>query len=61
LDPFAGGGTTLKVAERLGRKWIGIELNPEYIELAETRLHKCADAHTCKAYFENRRKIKIKS
>jgi site-specific DNA-methyltransferase (cytosine-N4-specific) len=61
LDPFAGGGTTLKVAERLSRKWIGIELNPEYIKLAETRLHKCADAHTCKAYFENRRKTKIKS
>jgi DNA modification methylase len=37
LDPFFGSGTTGWVAQRLGRKWIGIELNPEYIELAEKR------------------------
>lgn len=38
LDPFAGAGTTLYVAEQLGRNSIGIELNPEYIEIAKTRL-----------------------
>ena len=38
LDPFMGSGTTLKVARDLGRKGIGIELNPEYIELAEKRI-----------------------
>ena len=37
LDPFFGSGTTGWVAQRLGRKWIGIELNPEYIKIAERR------------------------
>ena len=38
LDIFAGSGTTLQVARRLGCKAIGIELNPEYISLAMKRL-----------------------
>lgn len=38
LDPFFGAGTTGLVAERLGRKWIGIELNPAYAEIAEARI-----------------------
>lgn len=38
LDPFLGSGTTLLVAEQLGRKSVGIELNPEYVKLAEERL-----------------------
>ena len=37
LDPFFGSGTTGWVAQRLKRKWIGIELNPEYIKIAEKR------------------------
>lgn len=37
LDPFFGSGTTGEVAERLGRQWIGIELNPEYGKLAARR------------------------
>lgn len=37
LDPFFGSGTTGMVAESLARKWIGIELNPQYIELARKR------------------------
>ena len=38
LDPFAGSGTTLMVALRLGRDAIGIELSPEYVKLAENRI-----------------------
>ena len=38
LDPFAGSGTTLLVAERLGRDSVGIELNPEYVAIAERRI-----------------------
>ena len=38
LDPIIGSGTTAVVANRLNRKWIGIELNPEYTKLAEMRI-----------------------
>ena len=40
LDPFAGAGTTLKVARDLGCKGIGIELNPEYIEIIKGRMEQ---------------------
>lgn len=38
LDPFFGSGTVGIVAQELGRRYLGIELNPEYAALAETRL-----------------------
>jgi len=38
LDPMAGSGTTCVVARKLGRKFIGIELNPSYVEIAKKRL-----------------------
>jgi len=38
LDPFAGSGTTLLVARKLGRNAIGIELSAEYVEMAKRRL-----------------------
>jgi DNA modification methylase len=39
LDPFAGAGTTGFVAEKLGRNFIGIELNPDYVAIAEKRIN----------------------
>jgi site-specific DNA-methyltransferase (adenine-specific) len=38
LDPFVGSGTTAAAARKLNRQFIGIELNPEYVKLAEKRL-----------------------
>jgi site-specific DNA-methyltransferase (cytosine-N4-specific) len=40
LDPFIGSGTVALVARRLGRRSIGIELNPEYAELCARRLQQ---------------------
>lgn len=37
LDPFFGSGTVGKVAERLGRAWIGCELNPKYVEIGKKK------------------------
>lgn len=37
FDPFFGSGTTGEVAQRLGRQWIGIELNPAYEPLQKKR------------------------
>jgi DNA modification methylase len=38
LDPFLGSGTTALVADQLGRNAVGIELNPEYAEMARRRI-----------------------
>ena len=38
LDPFFGAGTTGKVARRLGRDYIGIEINPVYADMAQRRI-----------------------
>jgi site-specific DNA-methyltransferase (adenine-specific) len=38
LDPFLGAGTTALVAAALGRRAVGIELNPAYVEIARRRL-----------------------
>jgi DNA modification methylase len=38
LDIFIGSGTTAVVAKKLKRNWLGIELNPEYIKIAEARI-----------------------
>jgi modification methylase len=40
LDPFFGTGTTGAVAEKLGRRWIGIERDPDYAKAAEERIAK---------------------
>jgi len=38
LDPFAGSGTVGAVCRRLARRFVGVELNPAYIKLAQDRL-----------------------
>jgi DNA modification methylase len=38
LDPFTGSGTVAVVSLRLGRSFVGVELNPEYAEIAEKRI-----------------------
>lgn len=38
LDPFAGSGTTLVAAKELGRKYVGVEITPEYIDIIQKRL-----------------------
>ncbi len=40
LDPFMGSGTTGLAAQEQGRNYVGIDLNPEYIEIAERRLQQ---------------------
>lgn len=44
LDPFMGAGTTALVAKKLGRRYTGIEINPEYIAMAEKRINSVPDS-----------------
>jgi DNA modification methylase len=43
LDPFVGGGTTVAVAERLKRNWLGIDQSVQAIKVSEMRLQKQQD------------------
>jgi site-specific DNA-methyltransferase (adenine-specific) len=43
LDPFTGSGTSLVSAEILGRRWIGIELSSNYVEVAKKRVQHFVD------------------
>lgn len=38
LDPFSGSGTTAEMARNLGRRYIGLEVNPEYVEISRKRM-----------------------
>ncbi len=46
LDPFAGSGTTLVVARRLQRRFLGIELSPSYCQAISERLRQTAKVHS---------------
>jgi len=50
FDPFLGSGTTSVVAKKLGRKYCGVELNPEYACWAEKRLEKAETETTIQGY-----------
>ncbi|MEN1679331.1 MAG: DNA methyltransferase [Planctomycetota bacterium] len=43
LDPFAGSGTTLAVAKKLGRRWLGVELSEDYARMASERLEAAGE------------------
>jgi len=43
LDPFVGGGTTIAVAEKLHRRWIGIDQSVQAVKVTEMRLHNQMD------------------
>ena len=46
LDPFSGAGTTGVVAVQHGRRYIGIELNPDYLEMSRKRIQETRDGIT---------------
>ena len=46
IDPFVGGGTTIAVADRLNRQWIGIDQSPMAVKVTEFRLQKQTDLFT---------------
>jgi DNA modification methylase len=45
LDPFAGSGTTGVVAKKFGRRFIGIEINPEYQRMATKRISEACEEY----------------
>jgi len=44
LDPFMGTGTTIVAAAKWGRNSIGVELDPQYFESAEKRIHNATNS-----------------
>jgi len=58
LDPFSGSGTSGIVAAEHGRSYIGIELNPEYAALSETRIKQERVSITTKKYRESAVELK---
>ncbi len=51
LDPFTGSGTTGAVALQLGRRFVGIELKSEYVELATKRINEAKEQPTFLRFF----------
>ncbi|MFL2660196.1 MAG: site-specific DNA-methyltransferase [Alphaproteobacteria bacterium] len=61
LDPFSGTGTTCAVAKKMGRQYIGIEQDKNYIENAEKRLSEitATDPKTLEVTVEKRKEVRI--
>lgn len=53
LDPFAGTGTTLVVAEQLGRKSIGIEIDPGNVKCIENRLEHISKSDNITRFYKD--------
>ena len=49
LDPFLGSGTTAVAANALGRDWVGIELNPDFVDLANQRIAEASSSEATTA------------
>ena len=60
LDPFAGSGTTLRVAQVLNRNCIGFELNEDYIKIIENRLQKPFQGFDSVDERKNRKPLNLK-
>ncbi|MDR3351006.1 MAG: site-specific DNA-methyltransferase [Prevotellaceae bacterium] len=60
LDPFMGGGTTIAVADKLNRKWIGIDQSVQAVKVTELRLHQQTDLFVSIYSSENVETIKLK-
>ncbi len=54
LDPFAGSGSTLDAANRMGRQWVGIELDPEFHAMATARMRRAEVLSPVEAFEEGR-------
>lgn len=50
LDPFVGSGTSAVVAEKLGRRWCGIDINAEYLCWARKRVYAAQQSLTIQGY-----------
>ena len=59
LDPFVGSGTTAVAAKKLGRRFIGIDINQEYIDIALKRLEAIESEH-CENYKIDSRKTQLR-
>jgi len=49
LDPFLGSGTTAVAAKLEGMRYIGMEIEPQYVEIAEGRIKECEADYEAKA------------
>lgn len=54
LDPFMGSGTTGVVSKKLGRKFVGIEINPEYHKMAVDRIKAAPSCETNKEVYHGK-------